>query len=1247
MSSIQPNSLIDKKKKDILYLKRTPTVTYDLTSGRPIPEAIRKYYIQQQLPVRKQSLAAANSQTKSELKKRALQQQQQQRIPSPMRNSSIPFKIQTEPVDVAIHIESATPTSPQYHGNSQSCPSFNMPEDEEDAIESLAVGNAFDPIKLYTRQDEDEDEDDDDDDEFNFKDRPPSSIICIKPMDPSDTDDENEDDDIQEKDMMLDEALTEVVESWDGDRDAIEATTAAPVSPDSGRRKGSSIGDIDSIAPQVKVSHYSSSDSFPLPPSEDYQRQQQPPPQLESRLSTETVFTDISDLTMAPNTSSMTESYSSVFLSKMQSKREEQQKSIDAYRSQHVVIYTALLSEVAKEFHKRITCSTLAKDGIEYHEAFSGKEAVDRLLSILGNNDRLEAIEIGAALRNQNFFHDVNYEPVFLDSPDELYAFREMTNSPKEDDISEKFSRESSSDLQSSDLPNGIYTDLTDCYSPTCTGDNLCYSWSCLKKKSLKQSQQHPVKEENTRLWSQSVPENVVEATLPEERKRQECIYELIYTEQDFVRDLQYVHEFWVEPLLSQDIIDDDKRREQFVKQVFYNIADIRHVNTELSRALEARQAEKYLVSSIGDVILDHVRYFHPFVEYGAHQVIGKFTFELEKKRNPLFAQFVEETERKPESRRLELNGYLTKPTTRLGRYNLLLREILKRTPDDNPDKEAIPRIMDIITTYLEQVNIEAGKCENFFNLQQIGERLEFKSPADYVDLKLEQPGRQLLMKGRMKRKGNSSSEASDLQVFLFDHYLVLAKIKYEDHLEKYKAYRRPIPLELLSINVPSSNRQKRASSILPYSRSTNLATMNNTAPRPSTSESLATAAKSSSLSITFIHHGRKGAPAITLFTSASSMQQIWIKKIMDQKALLLETRSIFSIAPLIKNYFTVANRVNNTATIYNDDNMEQVIVGADQGVYVTKRDPATKKNIITRIITVEKVSQIELMPESQLLVLADKTLWTFPLEILASGASPQAKRGRSVSQNTAFFHVGECLSKTLVCVVKSNTLSATTIRVLEPVIMDENKKTKSLFSLKRLVRSGPVGLKAYKDLYLPSEASSINLLKSKMCISSPREIGVVDMKNFGVQALLDPEDEELGFVFNRPDVRPITIYRIQFAEYLVCYNEFAFFVDQRGRFIRSSVRIDWEGAPDSFALSYPYVLAFEPDFIEIRNVHTGGLEQIIRGKNIRCTSTNTHNTILQGAMDDPENEGYQVVFQLEKLAKKGHSILPPPPTSY
>lgn len=41
--------------KDVLFLKRTPTVTY---AGGPIPEQIKKCYEQQQLPIRKQSLAA-------------------------------------------------------------------------------------------------------------------------------------------------------------------------------------------------------------------------------------------------------------------------------------------------------------------------------------------------------------------------------------------------------------------------------------------------------------------------------------------------------------------------------------------------------------------------------------------------------------------------------------------------------------------------------------------------------------------------------------------------------------------------------------------------------------------------------------------------------------------------------------------------------------------------------------------------------------------------------------------------------------------------------------------------------------------------------------------------------------------------------------------------------------------------------------------------------------------------------------
>lgn len=58
-------------------------------------------------------------------------------------------------------------------------------------------------------------------------------------------------------------------------------------------------------------------------------------------------------------------------------------------------------------------------------------------------------------------------------------------------------------------------------------------------------------------------------------------------------------------------------------------------------------------------------------------------------------------------------------------------------------------------------------------------------------DLKLQDPERQLLMQGRLKRKGNSSSDSSEMQVFLFDHYLVLSKTKMQNHLEHYKVSRK------------------------------------------------------------------------------------------------------------------------------------------------------------------------------------------------------------------------------------------------------------------------------------------------------------------------------------------------------------------------------------------------------------------------------------------------------------------------
>jgi hypothetical protein len=62
----------------------------------------------------------------------------------------------------------------------------------------------------------------------------------------------------------------------------------------------------------------------------------------------------------------------------------------------------------------------------------------------------------------------------------------------------------------------------------------------------------------------------------------------------------------------------------------------------QLRDALNKRQRAYAVVEKIGDIFLDAVPHFEPFVSYGAHQLYGKYEFEKEKSANAAFAAFVE-----------------------------------------------------------------------------------------------------------------------------------------------------------------------------------------------------------------------------------------------------------------------------------------------------------------------------------------------------------------------------------------------------------------------------------------------------------------------------------------------------------------------------------------------------------------------------------------------------------------------------
>ncbi|WWC64424.1 uncharacterized protein I303_107034 [Kwoniella dejecticola CBS 10117] len=829
-----------------------------------------------------------------------------------------------------------------------------------------------------------------------------------------------------------------------------------------------------------------------------------------------------------------------------------------------------------------------------------------------------------------------------------LASPKSMTKSHQWDSLpglgnSEKIQGEDESE---DDLPVGVFTLLTDCYSPTCSRERLCYSINCPRRleqmkrlnmkpqgglsRKLSQESIVDVKETGT-LWIHSVSQEILDSVDDTEKKRQEAINEVIYTERDFVRDLEYLRDSWVKPLRTSDVID-PKRRDDFVRQVFWNVHDVLGVNQVLAEKLTKRQKKEPVVSGIGDLFLERVPLFEPFVVYGSHQLFGKYEFEKEKTANPNFQKFVDETERKPESRKLELNGYLTKPTTRLGRYPLLLEAVLKYTPEDHPDKKILPEVIKLVKGYLTKVNIESGKSENIFELAQIEQSLVFR-PGEQIDLRLRDKSRELVHKGPLKRRGGNREDIADLLGFLFDHAFLLVKPKWVQKSEQYKVYRRPIPLELLVLVTPDDSYN---SSKLSASRAAN-----KLMPRQSNTSSISGNAKTNALahppkpeskhgfSLTVIHLGKKGY-SMQLWVDTYMSRKKWLESIDKQQTILRDRSCVFVSETITEggSSFTGGGlRKVNCVSPY--DMGHRMIYGTDEGVYFSNlRDDKLREPI--KVINLLDVTQVDVIEEFQLLiVLHERCVTTFPLDCLdPNDANAALKRGKRISSHTSFIKSGVCLGKTLIAIVKSSTLSST-IKVMEPIDQSMRGKKAPGGFMKRLNGRDDV-LKLFKEFYIPTESSSVHFLKTKLCVGCTKGFEIVDLETLDMQGLLDPSDASLDFVLKRDNVRPIAIYRIE-EDFLLCYDEFAFYVNKNGWRSRPKWAIVWEGLPTAFALQYPYVIAFEPTFIEVHHVETGHLVQIIPGSNIQCLFADTPPSRVnapvpiqanRGLMYPPQNNG-------------------------
>jgi len=183
--------------------------------------------------------------------------------------------------------------------------------------------------------------------------------------------------------------------------------------------------------------------------------------------------------------------------------------------------------------------------------------------------------------------------------------------------------------------------------------------------------------------WAATVDPSVLNSIDESERMRQEVIFELIKTEQSYVRDLQVIVNEFLIPIQNQRILNDGD-----IKMIFLNIEEILDCNALLLSSLESAQDNNNYVETVGHIFRQHS--FDCYSYFCSSLTVSlKYLQSLREEKKPL-KNFLKDQMSNPECKQLDLSSFLLEPMQRITRYSLLLKQILHYTGTNHRDHDDV-----------------------------------------------------------------------------------------------------------------------------------------------------------------------------------------------------------------------------------------------------------------------------------------------------------------------------------------------------------------------------------------------------------------------------------------------------------------------------------------------------------------------------------------------------------------------------
>ncbi|XP_034434250.1 neuroepithelial cell-transforming gene 1 protein isoform X4 [Hippoglossus hippoglossus] len=288
-----------------------------------------------------------------------------------------------------------------------------------------------------------------------------------------------------------------------------------------------------------------------------------------------------------------------------------------------------------------------------------------------------------------------------------------------------------------------------------------------------------PPKRRNSTLWSETLDVHQKGTLSTKEIKRQEAIFELSRGEQDLIEDLQLARKAYHDPMLKLSIMSEEE-----LTHIFGNLDAYIPLHEDLLSQLSKATGPDGTVGQIGQIVISWLPRLNAYKDYCSNQLAAKALLD-QKKQDRRVQDFLQRCLESPFSRKLDLWSFLDIPRSRLVKYPLLLKEILRHTPPEHPDVGSLEEAITIIQGVLFDINMKKGESECQYYIDKL----------EYLDDRQKDPRiehcKSLLCHGELRNKSGTK-----LHVFLFTELLILTRPVTRNERQCFQVYRQPIPVQ-------------------------------------------------------------------------------------------------------------------------------------------------------------------------------------------------------------------------------------------------------------------------------------------------------------------------------------------------------------------------------------------------------------------------------------------------------------------